>query len=67
MFYFEIVLIVLFLIATILGYKKNNRNMMLIGSVCLVIAVSAEPFMKGFNKGFEGYKSEMTTSATEVE
>lgn len=59
MFYFELILIVLFVVLTIIGYKKSDRNIMLAGSICLVIAMSAAPFAKGFTEGFDGKKSEL--------
>ena len=52
MFYFEILFIVVFLVFTIVGYRKHNRNMMLAGSLCLVIATATGPLIEGFNDGF---------------
>ncbi|WP_088329046.1 hypothetical protein [Lacimicrobium sp. SS2-24] len=58
MFYVELVLSVAFVVLTVLGYKRNRRNMMLLGSICLVIAVSAEPFARGFHDGLTSAKQQ---------
>ena len=52
MFYLEIVFTVLFILLTVVGYRKSNRNIMLLGSICLVISFGAEPFLNGFSDGF---------------
>jgi len=53
MLYFEIILMTLFVVLTAIGYKKSNRNTMLVGSICLLVGLAGEPFMKGFNEGFK--------------
>ncbi len=59
MYYFEVFILVVFVILTIVGYKKNNRNLMLAGSFCLLIALIADPVSKGFNKGYDRSKTEL--------
>jgi succinate-acetate transporter protein len=59
MYYFEVFLLVAFVILTIVGYKKNNRNLMLAGSFCLLIGLIAAPFSKGFNEGYDSSKTEL--------
>jgi len=58
LFYFEIILLILFIALTAIGYKKTNRNMMLLGSICLLIASAGEPFRNGFNEGFAKSRAE---------
>ncbi|ATD01011.1 MAG: hypothetical protein ACPGVL_13655 [Pseudoalteromonas spongiae] len=49
--YVEIFTLVLFAVLFSIGYKKNNRNMMLTASLCLLIGFAIEPFVIGFEQG----------------
>lgn len=52
MVFVEVIGFVLFVVLTIIGYKKSNRNMMLMASLCLLLAVAGPDFIAGFNDGF---------------
>ena len=43
---------VLFVVLMIIGYRKNNRNIMLIASLCLFVAVAGPDFAAGVIEGF---------------
>ena len=62
MFYFEAILFISFVYFSGFGYRKNKRNMMLLGSFCLFLSLSAEPFVKGFNTGFTERSQEIKQS-----
>jgi hypothetical protein len=48
-----------------LGYRKTNRNQMLLGAVLLVIGAGAAEFARGFGEGFsDGYNSGLTTHSS---
>jgi len=52
MFIFEIIGLLLFVFLISLGYKKNNRNLMLLASICLLISLGAQDFITGFSDGY---------------
>jgi len=52
MVYVEITGLILFIVLMTLGYRKNNRNMMLISALCLLIGLAVPEFISGFIKGF---------------
>ena len=52
MVYLEITGLILFIVLMTLGYRKNNRNMMLISALCLLIGLAVPEFISGFIKGF---------------
>lgn len=52
MYYFELIMLIAFVLFSGFGYVKNNRNVMLLGSFCLVVSLAAEPFAQGFNEGY---------------
>lgn len=54
MYILEIIGLLLFFVLTILGYRKNNRNIMLVASLCLMISLAAPDFITGFIAGFNG-------------
>jgi hypothetical protein len=49
--YFEIITVVLFVVLFTIGYRKSNRNIMLVASVCLLIGLAGPDFVKGFQDG----------------
>lgn len=51
MYYFVIVTFIFFIVLTIIGYRKNNRNLMLSASICLVIGLAGPEFITGFQEG----------------
>ncbi|KTG23879.1 hypothetical protein AWR38_07625 [Idiomarina sp. WRN-38] len=59
MFYIEILLLVLFVILLAVGYKKNNRNMMLVASLCLVLATALPSLSSGIQEGFDQTKNSL--------
>ena len=62
MFYFEAILFISFVYFSGFGYRKNKRNMMLLGSFCLFLSLSAKPFVEGFNTGFTERSQEIKQS-----
>lgn len=48
----EVIGFVLFVALMAIGYKKHNRNMMLMASTCLLVAVAGPDFIVGFIEGF---------------
>jgi len=51
MYVVEIVGLVLFIALMAVGYKKNNRNIMLLASLCLLVAVAGPDFVSGVMDG----------------
>lgn len=51
MYVVEIVGLALFIALMAVGYKKNNRNMMLLASLCLLVAVAGSDFVSGVMDG----------------
>ena len=51
MFFVEVIGFALFAILMTIGYKKSNRNMMLMASICLLVAVAGPNFIAGFIDG----------------
>lgn len=60
MYYLELALLILFAVLTIVGYRKTNRNLMLAGSLCLVLATATPSLVKGYGEGFEEQKTSLT-------
>ncbi|MEW6989638.1 hypothetical protein AADZ91_03020 [Colwelliaceae bacterium 6441] len=59
--YLEIISFVLFVLFISLGYKKENRNLMLFATACLFVSLGGveyiSDFYVGFNEGYYGTKS----------
>lgn len=53
MFYLEIVLLILFAVLLVVGYRKNNRNIMLGAVLCLVVATALPSFIAGMQGAAE--------------
>jgi hypothetical protein len=50
----QLVLFLVFVVLTTVGYKKNNRNLMLLGAVAITFGFVGLEFMLGFAEGVEG-------------
>lgn len=50
----QIVLFIVFLVLTTVGYKKNNRNLMLLGAVAIAFGFVGLDVMLGFTHQIEG-------------
>ena len=50
MFYIEVMFLILFVILIVIGYAKNNRNMMLVAALCLVVGTALPGFTKGVSE-----------------
>ena len=50
----KIVLFIVFVVLTIVGYKKNNRNLMLLGAVAITFGFVGLDVMLGFTHEIEG-------------
>ena len=56
MVYVEITGLILFIVLMTLGYRKNNRNLMLLSSLCLLVGLAGLDFVSGFIEGFNAGK-----------
>ena len=50
----QFTLFIIFAVLTIIGYRKNNRNLMLLGAVAITFGFVGLDFMLGFAEGIEG-------------
>ncbi len=48
---FQLILFIAFAVLTTLGYKKNNRNLMLLGAITISFAFVGLEFLLGFDEG----------------
>jgi len=53
MFWVEIISFVLFVVLTIIWYKSNKRNIMLLASIILLIGLAGPDFISGFSEGYK--------------
>jgi hypothetical protein len=51
MYLVEIVLLVVAVVVLVLGYQRNNRNLLLLGAVLLFLAGSVSDLVHGFVQG----------------
>jgi hypothetical protein len=51
MYLVEIVLLVVAVVVLVLGYQRNNRNLLLLGAVLLFLAGSVNDLVRGFIEG----------------
>ncbi|WP_171040358.1 hypothetical protein [Pseudoalteromonas sp. S1612] len=47
----QLILFIAFAVLTTLGYKKNNRNLMLLGTITISFAFVGLEFLLGFDEG----------------
>lgn len=59
MIYIELFFIAACVILTIVGYRKHNRNYMLLGTLCLVVATVLPSVANGFQESYEKQKREL--------
>ncbi|MBY6063327.1 hypothetical protein [Pseudidiomarina sediminum] len=59
MFYIELFFIAACVTLTIVGYRKHNRNYMLLGTLCLVVATVLPSVANGFQESYEQRKQEL--------
>lgn len=52
MIYLELIFFLLFVVFTVMGYRKSNRDLMLLGAVCSVIAFAVPDAITGFYQGY---------------
>jgi hypothetical protein len=57
MYILEVIGSLLFVVLTILGYKKYNRNIMLVASICLIVGLAGPDFIAGFIEGYNDVTS----------
>ncbi len=50
----QLILFIAFAVLTTLGYKKNNRNLMLLGAITISFAFVGLDFLLGFDEGLSG-------------
>jgi lipopolysaccharide export LptBFGC system permease protein LptF len=50
----QLVLFLVFVALTTIGYKKDNRNLMLLGAVAITFGFFGLEFMLGFANAIEG-------------
>lgn len=51
----ELIALTLFVVLSIVGYKKDNRNLLLSGAVILLIGFGGHNFIAGFIDGYNSY------------
>ena len=54
MYIFEIMGLLFFVVLTVLGYRKSNRNILLMASICLLATFAIPDFICGFIEGYNG-------------
>jgi len=54
MYNLEAIGLLLFIVLTVLGYKKDNRNIMLVASLCLLVCLAGPDFIAGYIEGYNG-------------
>lgn len=52
MLYVEIALLVLGVILLVVGYRKNNRNILVLSALVLLVSACINQFALGFKDGF---------------
>ncbi len=52
MYILEILATLLFIVLIVLGYKKNNSNIMLVASSCFLVSVFGSDFIVSFIEGY---------------
>ena len=58
MYYLQLISFIIFLIQIVIGYKKDNRNIMLFSSLCLFVGLGGIEHISDFYAGFiNGYYS----------
>ncbi|WP_198923572.1 hypothetical protein [Pseudoalteromonas sp. TAE56] len=50
----QLILFIVFAVLTTIGYKKNNRNLMLLGAVAISFAFVGLEFLLGIDQGLSG-------------
>ncbi|GLX84524.1 hypothetical protein tloyanaT_07760 [Thalassotalea loyana] len=55
----QLVLFVIFIVLTTIGYKKNNRNLMLLGAVLVGTGYFGLEFVIGFVESIEGIETSL--------
>lgn len=52
MIYLELIFFLLFVVFTVVGYRKSNRDLMLIGVICSLIAFVVPEAIQGYQNGY---------------
>lgn len=52
MSYVDLVIFIVFIALIAVGYKRNNRNILLVASILLVVVFGGPEFVRGFHDGF---------------
>ncbi len=52
---FQLILFIIFAVLTIVGYRKNNRNLMLLGAIVVTFAFVGLDFMMGVDHSLSAY------------
>jgi len=50
----QLVLFITFIVLTSVGYRKNDRNLMLLGAIAMTLGFVGLEFMLGFAESIEG-------------
>ncbi|GAB3754769.1 hypothetical protein [Lysobacter olei] len=66
MYWFAIAALTIGLVALVLGYRKNNRNVLAAAAVLLLVAGGAEDFVAGFQEGASGGQTAVEATAGQV-
>ncbi len=60
--YLTITLLVNGLVVLVIGYRKNNRNVLLVSAILLLAAGALPEFIAGYQDGFNGASRTATAS-----
>lgn len=53
MIYLELIFFLLFVAFVVIGYRKSNRDLMLIGIICSLISFVVPDVLQGFQDGYQ--------------
>jgi len=56
MFYLALILLVAGIVLLVVGYRKNSRNMLLVGALVLFSSAAIPDFIEGVQEGYSGSK-----------
>ena len=57
MYYLEVGLLLIGIVLLVMGYRKRNRNMMLVAAIFLFLSAAMDSLVGGFMEGYEQSKA----------
>ena len=52
MIYVDLIVFTVFIVLIVVGYKRNNRNILVAASMLIVVVFCGPEFVRGFHDGF---------------